>query len=211
VEAFLPSNPPFQRLLFDRHVLFPLVCFVSAFMLHRKRLNMYYLALDFDGVLATEQSHFYWERKTNKKRRQPKLNRAYRCCPVAISNLDFVCDNVPDLDIVVSSTWRHLFDLAGLKAILTEDGFMHADRIVGVTPSCRQGFSDRTSRRGQEIKEWLQEQAKVTDWVAVDDHVHDIDEGHLVLTSQVTGFTLHDAYKVIERFSKDWTRPVFLM
>jgi len=162
------------------------------------------LFLDFDGVLVTEQSYFYWERQKDRKRSE--LNAA-RCCPVAISNLNYLCTELPDLRIVISSTWRRYHSLKDLQTILEEDGFTHKDRIIDVTPRRRLDGEGR----GTEIAAWLDGHKKVTDWVAIDDHQDNIPEDHIILTRQEVGFMIDDAYQIIERFKKKWKRPLFLM
>jgi len=172
---------------------------------------MYYLFLDFDGVIVPEQAYFYWEERADKRRKNPDLARADRCCPICLSNLNYVCQQVPNLEIVISSTWRKYFDLEALREILTEDGFKYADKVVGITPSMPRGLSDSYGRRGTEIETWLEDKKDVQDWVALDDHANNIDKDHLILTQQELGFTLFDAYLLIERFVPDWKRPLFMM
>lgn len=172
---------------------------------------MYYLALDFDGVIVPEQAYFYWEGREDKKRKNPDLARAQRCCPICISNLNYVCKQVPDLEIVISSTWRKYYKMEDIKEILTEDGFKYVDKIVGITPTIQRGLSDSYGRRGTEIETWLADKTDVQDWVAIDDHANNIDKDHLILTKQEVGFTLLEAYLLIERFVTEWKRPLFLM
>jgi len=172
---------------------------------------MYYLFLDFDGVIVPEQAYFYWEDMANKKRKNPDLVRSDRCCPIAISNLNYVCKQVPNLEIVISSTWRKYFELEDLREILIEDGFKYAEKVVDITPSIRRGLSDSYGGRGTEIETWLKDKKDVQDWIALDDHANNIDKKHLIHTKQEVGFTLLDAYLLIERFIPDWERPVFLM
>lgn len=168
-----------------------------------------YLFLDFDGVIVPEQAYFYWAKRKDKKRASG--SRAERSCPIALSNLDYVCDQVPELLIVISSTWRKYYSLEDIKALLREDGFRNVDRIVAITPSIARGFNDQNGMRGTEIISWLNDNASTEDWVALDDHKYNIKEEHLVLTLQEVGFTLLQAYQVIERFNPDWQRPLFLM
>jgi len=177
-------------------------------------MDMKLVALDFDGVIVPEQAYFYWEGREDRKRKNPDFDRAARCCPICISNLNYVCKQVQDLKIVISSTWRKYFDLEQLKEILSEDGFKFTDLVVGLTPSIQRGLSDSYSRRGLEIETWIKDssQEPVEDWVALDDHKNNIDEDHLILTQQEVGFTLLNAYSLIERFKKgEWARPLFLM
>jgi len=171
------------------------------------------LMLDFDGVIIPEQAYLYWNGRSDRKRKNPELSRAARSCPICISNLNYVCTQVPDLKIVISSTWRKYFDLVQLKEVLEEDGFKFCDLIVGITPSIPRGLSDLNGRRGTEIQAWLDEykEAEVIDWVAIDDHKYNIPVDRLVHTQQEVGFTLLQAYSLIERFNSEWERPLFVM
>jgi hypothetical protein len=174
---------------------------------------MFLIALDFDGVIVSEQAYFYWEGRKDKKRKVYYEDEAERCCPITISNLNYVCKNVENLIIIISSTWRKYFDLNQLREILEEDGFKYPDLIIDITPSLPRSISDSYSNRGIEIEKWIEDNKEkdITDWVALDDHENNINKDHLILTLQEVGFTLLDAYSLIERFNPNYRRPVFMM
>jgi hypothetical protein len=160
-------------------------------------------------VLATEQSHFYWN-QSGKKSREKEYDHYIRFCPIAISNLNYLCANVSDLNIVISSAWRTFVEFEVIKEFLVEDGFMFVDRILGITPIRSLRSSDR---RYLEIQSWLEEHSdlKIKDWVAVDDHEFTIPKEHLVLTAQEVGLDIDKVYSIIKRFRPEWERPIFLM
>jgi hypothetical protein len=160
--------------------------------------------LDIDGVFFTEQAYFYWERKPERK----EIKRSPRLCPIAISNLNYLCSEVEDLRLVISSTWRLHHSLEDLLTLLEEDGFSFKDRIIGVTP-CRSLSSG--DRRNMEIESWLEKVADVTEWVAIDDHQFDIPLERLCKTEQEDGFTIMHAYALVKRFKPEWEQPLFLM
>lgn len=166
----------------------------------------YVLFLDIDGVLHTEQSHFYWEQKKDEKR-PGGITNAERLCPIGISNLNYLCKQVPGLSIVISSTWRTYFSVDELKIIFTEDGFRYPDRIVDITPVRRLNGGSREL----EIATWLEKNSGVEDWVAVDDREYEIPKDHLILTLQEDGFNIFHAYQIVQRFKAGWERPLFLM
>jgi hypothetical protein len=62
--------------------------------------------------------------------------------------------------VVVSSSWRHAYDVDALRAILESHGF--SGEIVGVTPELHRP-------RGLEICAWLEEHEHVETFVIVDD------------------------------------------
>ena len=168
---------------------------------------MFVLFLDIDGVLVTEQSYFYWEQRGDEPRKETD---ASRFCPIAVSNLNYLCANVPELLIVISSSWRTYYSLAQIQSFLEEEGFLHGDRLIDVTQVLSLRGNDR---RYREISSWLEEERTVgvKDWVAIDDHDYNIPEEHLCLTPQEVGFTIDHAYTLIQRFMPEWQRPIFLM
>jgi len=151
------------------------------------------LFLDIDGVLNSWQS-IYWEIRQDVRKKQESL------CPIAMSNLDELLKKVPDLKIVISSTWRRHFTIAELQVIMTEQGFKSADRIIGATPTdVPKKFSELMPRL-REIRVWLAEHPEVTQWCAVDDHDlgddgEELAEGQVVYTDQHVGL---DWYKIEE-------------
>ena len=166
---------------------------------------MFICFIDIDGVFYTEQSYFYWDLQEDGERKS-KL-AAERFCPISISNLNYLCQQVPELNIVISSTWRTSFSLDDLRILFGEEGFKYIDRIIDITPVQRL----RGDGRELEIEAWLKEHPEVKDWVAVDDHAYAIPKDHLVLTLQEDGFNIFHVYSIIERFNPEWKRPVFLM
>lgn len=173
------------------------------------------LFLDFDGVLNTEQSYFYWKQHKEPERRVKTDIHAERFCPIAISNLNYLCQQVADVRIVISSSWRNYFPLDVIKELLQEDGFAYTERIIDKTDRCMIKLG--RSSRADEIKEWLENYEKtgsddlVTDWIAVDDHSHNIEDDRLYLVNQEDGLYIEAVYSIIQRFQPDWKRPIFLM
>lgn len=123
--------------------------------------------------------------------------------------LGFILDQVPDLKIVISSTWRLHYDLESFKElfkIFKLDG----SRIIGMTPK---QFS---SERRQEIYMWLEEYKelhhKQVDFIAVDDHViwnldEDSHKKREFLTDSWVGLTMNDAFKIIKHFKPEFKEP----
>lgn len=150
------------------------------------------LFLDFDGVLNSEAS-FRWERRKMTEQIQNTLS------PIACSNLQYALDKVPEMKIVISSTWRLMHTMEQLKAKLTEYG-VDASRVIDITPN---SFS---RHRGREIGMWLDEHAEVTRAVIVDDdrdaHVFDDDKRVLsIQTDWFDGLLIGHAYEIV-RFAE---------
>lgn len=139
------------------------------------------LFLDFDGVLNSHQSATFWHNKRDQAKWENELYKewqgslkeylAQEFCPIALSNVEELVRRIPDLKIVVSSTWRLGETVETLKKIL-HPAKLVSDAIIDVTPYI--GFS---KPRGQEIQLWLDKHPDVTNFVIVDD---DGDMEHLM-------------------------------
>ena len=168
---------------------------------------MLVLFLDVDGVLNSWQSAEYWGRKNLS---QEELDRCmYSFCPIAMSNLNNLCEEFPDLKIVVSSTWRKSRSVAQLQDVLADNGFLYIDRVVDKTPVL--GYDHC---RGDEIKDWLSNHPLWVDthepkeFVIVDD---DSDMGelidHLIQTDARVGFDYLAFLRVSDYFTTKGFAP----
>jgi len=110
------------------------------------------LFLDFDGVL-----HPQYDGQAVPK-------------DVAFCHLprfEAVMRDFPQVDIVISSTWRTQFALEGLRAWFSPD---IARRIIGVTPCLVATGLPVPPSREQEILQWMSMNQRTNEpWVAVDD------------------------------------------
>ena len=113
---------------------------------------MIVLFLDFDGVLNNmDEPDSYMVLSRNN-----------------VNNLNQLFLEVPDIKIVISSSWRIGNTLSNLKRILRNAGFMFIDSVIGVTPISNDGT------RGSEIKEWLDTNQNIDDFIIIDDDI-DVD------------------------------------
>ena len=71
-----------------------------------------------------------------------------------------------DVRIVVSSTWREIHSLKGLRAFFPAS---LQPRIIGSTPVLDE--HDTQFHRSEEIEAWLEEHPDVQHWAALDDDV----------------------------------------
>src|SRR5271167_3063429 len=120
--------------------------------------KMKVIFLDFDGVLNSSAS-FVLETRIRKAkpqtgRRLPPVNETL--CHVCTSNFQMILEEVPSAKIVISSTWREIYNLEWLKKKLKSYG-IDSSRVIDKTPS---SFRDR----GYEIKQWLEEHPEVTNF-----------------------------------------------
>lgn len=146
------------------------------------------LFLDIDGVLNSSQ----WFKALYRTTGKGGLIRDF--CPLASSNLLSILQEVPDLSIVISSSWRRRNTLEQLREILSEY-HVAPERVIGVTPILN-------TPRGLEIQAWLDEHPEVTQFVIVDDSA-DMEHllPHLVRTQWIMGLMIDKAREIIRRFN----------
>lgn len=130
------------------------------------------LFLDVDGVLNSYQSAHFWHNKRDQSKWENEGFAAWAGTlreyltqefdPIALSNLEEILREAPDLQIVVSSTWRLGETVESLKKIFAISPLV-ASRILSKTPR----FGGE--QRGKEIQDWLDRHPTTTDFVIVDD------------------------------------------
>lgn len=144
--------------------------------------------LDIDGVLNSVQY------AVSLNRYNTEWN-PYRdeCCKIALSNLERVLEEVPNLEIVISSTWRKSRSVEDLQALFKLWGFSKPEIIVGKTP-----VSNREIR-GKEIQQYI-ELNNISNYCIIDDDSDMLDsqKSRFVQTNGRHGFMWDDYNKVVE-------------
>jgi hypothetical protein len=152
--------------------------------------------LDIDGVLNSRQSKIYNIRKNGPP--TTLLNREV-WCPIACSNFQHILEKLPDVHVVMSTSWRLNNSFEELRDLLEPLGIPRV-RIYGMTPR----ESEKGNQRGHEIQDWLDAHEEVTDFVIIDD---DSDMVHLsprhVHTSFMHGLQYGDVIQVFHLFGED--------
>jgi hypothetical protein len=152
------------------------------------------LFLDVDGVLNSHQSIMASIRSTEKESGPDGW-----FCPIACSNLLEILARIPDLKIVVSSSWRIGRDLPGIRRDLKPAGIPD-DRIIGMTPVNRALYR----WRGMEIEAYLKARPEIGDFVIVDDDSDMKPFMHrLVQTDTRMGLMWDKAHEILKRFGAD--------
>lgn len=100
--------------------------------------------LDIDGVIATKKTY----RESGWYSGEPLKDSSVLFCDKRISLLRGYLELHPDVKVVISSSWRLLFERNKLIEMLGKHGFP-MDRIIGFTPDSKSGY------RGDEIKAYL--------------------------------------------------------
>ena len=121
-------------------------------MRHRK-----ILFLDIDGVLNTD-SHM----KENWAGRQVPDYSIYIQSEL-VGQLNRVMELVPDLEIVIHSSWGRILDRKTITAALKKKGFAYARSIYGLTPK------KMSSEKVHELSAWLADHQSATEWLILDD------------------------------------------
>ena len=161
------------------------------------------LFLDFDGVLNTE-SHQQMLRLEGK----PSWDDFGQLFdPKAVENLKMILDAVPDVLLVISSSWK-LEGLDRMNALWAARGL--PGTIHGVTPDYVPDLLDinlndpnnitMLAGKGNEVKEWLSRYSPDGCKYVIVDDVPDFlpeQEAFLVCTDPRTGITHNDAVRVI--------------
>lgn len=144
------------------------------------------LFLDIDGVLNHHRS----------------FSKGVHIDNECVILLDKVLKAVPELDIVVSSVWRH-HGVEKIQFLLKSTGARHAVRRVG---NCefQNRVVDVTGRlndiRGKEIQQWLDHHPEVERFVILDDDSDMLESQMpwLVQTDTDTGLMEHHIEKILE-------------
>jgi len=152
------------------------------------------LFLDIDGVLNNDGQDW-------------TIERSWTIHDPSVALLNRLLDEIPDLNIVISSTWR-VKDRGQEATVnhLVKHGFKHASRVIGSTPD----FGDTTNawfRRGEECLEWIELHNNdcVVEMFAFLDDQKDMFltlpmyySSRLVITNQEVGFVERDFDKLKE-------------
>lgn len=127
------------------------------------------LFLDIDGVLNS--ADWYGDRPHRFLKDDPEESE-WDCelDPAAILRLKKLMHAVPDLEIVISSTWRLNHELSEFKRRFSQMLSIEPSRVIDKTP--RLG-----SIRGLEIQDWLNRNTSVSKFAIIDD---DSDMGELM-------------------------------
>lgn len=164
------------------------------------------LFLDMDGVLNDAAFYEYAKERRGKTATLNELNRtiAQHINPVNVYNLRHILKEVPDLRIVISSTWRKYYNLPNMQYMLGKVG-IPKEKIIGMTdrdlpPGKHEGTGPDDIQRGDLCLKWAAEH-NITEFVCVDDD-RDFDRclDRLVRTNYKNGLTRTKAEEILKLF-----------
>ena len=163
-----------------------------------KKINI--LFLDIDGVLNS--ARFFKEEYEKWSLNGRPQEGAYKWCrdkfqKSSIKELNRIIKKVPDLKIVISSSWKNNNTLYELKEKLFKQAGINPDLVIDMTPNLG------IIHRGKEIIEWLNHNKyNIINFVILDDNT-DMDElsDKLVKTTWAEGLTEKEADEIIKRLN----------
>lgn len=154
--------------------------------------------LDIDGVLNSEQ--FFKALYRDK-------NYAFKeFCPIACSNLIEILVEIPDVKIVVSSTWRIGRTIQELEDILFNNAGVPRGTVIGKTSEVR-------NRRGAQIEDWIKEETNpVAERFVILDDDSDMKPymDRLVRTNGRHGLQLEDARRAVRLLGGEYKKEEFV-
>ena len=119
--------------------------------------------------------------------------------PHLVCRLNYICEQLKDLKIVISSSWR--MDMEDLQKQLEEQGFKYWDRVIGKTPFIE--------FRGNEILSWIDVNKFNGKYLVIDDEIQDIcgdycnviPKENLLQTDNNEGLLNRDAINIVNYFN----------
>lgn len=156
--------------------------------------------LDFDGVI---NDTFYVHKAVDEGRvildagLKHESDR-FMLDPQRISILNDILAKT-GANVVISSSWRNIYNLGELRKFLVDRGFNYPERIIDETPSTKPVLYNR----GELIRMWLDNHPEVTKHVAIDDMPSAGKAGvKLIKTDSWLGLTQELANQVILELGK---------
>lgn len=158
--------------------------------------------LDIDGVLTSKMSNTFIFICPGDK---------YDFNPYCLECLKYILDTIPDLKIVISSSWRNYPDnhiMIGrsngetYKSLMPKIKELLGDRLIGNATEAKK--LDGETSKYDAICDYLNNNSDIVDFVVLDDDPTQGLQGfgeQFIKISNTTGLTLQDCKKVIKYFS----------
>lgn len=125
--------------------------------------------LDIDGVMNMYGSSSRTFMKPYGQHIEPHLTQ----------RLNYICEIVPNLEIVISSSWRS--DMEDLQKQMIEQGFKYWHKVIGKTPQAYREHLDYDKpakilldSRGEQIRDWIIKNEYDGTYLVIDDEISDI-------------------------------------
>jgi len=158
--------------------------------------------LDFDGVLNSRSMVF----------KHAEEDRKYDLYEEHLEVLDWIMSRVPDVFLVITSTWRFSYTLRELRRMMYENGLRKefASRVISKT---NRVHLDEHSR-GSEIHNWLENNKKLESFVIIDDYPiygpKYLEKENFLRTDNSYGLTYYDGEQAVSILNNT-QMPVILL
>jgi len=126
------------------------------------------LFLDIDGVLNSKryyQSDEWKNISVKINNGEQKYSPHFLIDKKSIEVLNNLIKSMPDLSIIISSTWKRYGRYEQTKKYLVQNGFRFESQIIDCTPE----LNSLKYCRGDEIQLWLNKHLDVSNYCIVDD------------------------------------------
>lgn len=126
------------------------------------------LFLDIDGVLNSERYYHSdeWKNISSKiNNGEQKYSPHFLIDKKSIEVLNNLIKSMPDLSIIISSTWKRYGRYEQTKEYLIQNGFRFESQIIDCTPE----LNSLKYCRGDEIQLWLNKHLDVSNYCIIDD------------------------------------------
>lgn len=160
--------------------------------------------LDFDGVInncGTYDDYVFYPMKDKNGKIHNVPFSAQNIKPLK-ALFDFAYKN--EIKFVLSTSWREIISFCEINGVFKNFfgfNYLSDEIIIGETPSF---YSNEFPIRGVEIKNYLNDNPDITDFLIIDDNYDFLDEqkSHIILTDASKGFTEKELKKIKKYFSK---------
>jgi len=178
------------------------------------------LFLDFDGVLNSI-AYFLSTPKTVDMFLDVKTTFKGNLDPHNVKIINYILEQVPELEIIISSSWGHMYRLPEIRKGLKYAGLKkeHAKRIISITP--RKMSSLRCNEVVWAVRDLQEEGWTCEEWLTLDDTSIFPDYGpedfygkyinREIKTSKMTGVQIGDAWQIIKYFKPNFKYPEVLI
>jgi hypothetical protein len=179
------------------------------------------LFLDFDGVLNSI-AYFLTTPKTVDMFLEVKQTFKSNLDPHNVKIINYILEQVPELEIIISSSWGAVYRLPEIRKGLKYAGLKKefAKRIIDITP--RKMSSYRCNEVKWAIDDLKEEGWKCEKWLTLDDtHIfpdhlgkEDVYGQYVdreIRTNKMTGVQIGDAWQIIKYFRPDFKYPEVLI
>ena len=174
------------------------------------------LFLDFDGVLNSV-AYFLTTEKTVDMFLDVKQTFKGNLDPHNVKIINYILEQVPDLEIIISSSWGSMYKLPEIRMGLKYAGLKkeHTKRIISITPRKMSSYRcnevvwavEQLQDKGWTLDKWLTlDDTSIFPTYNPDDYYGKYADRE-IKTSKLYGVTIGDAWQIIKYFKPEFKYP----